>query len=70
MRLHQRRRVDQVARSAQFQVALRNQDIDGFASAAAADPDFVSIATSALALARTGKTSLAEAIRVSGDSDY
>jgi MSHA biogenesis protein MshE len=51
-------------------VALRNQDIDGFASAAAADPDFVSIATSALALARTGKTSLAEAIRVSGDSDY
>ena len=51
-------------------VALRNQDIDGFASAAAADPDFVSIATSALALARAGKTSLAEAIRVSGDSDY
>ena len=51
-------------------VALRNQDIDGFASAAAADPNFTSIATSALELARAGQTTLAEAIRVSGESDY
>ena len=51
-------------------VALRNQDIDGFAAAAAADPDFTSIAVSALELARAGRTTLAEAIRVSGESDY
>ena len=51
-------------------VALRNQDIDGFAAAAAADESFVPIASSALALARAGSTSLAEVIRVSGESDY
>lgn len=48
-------------------VALRNQDIDGFAAAAAADPSFRPIAQTALELARSGKTSLAEVIRVSGE---
>lgn len=51
-------------------VALRNQDIDGFAAAAEADERFTPIATSALQLARSGVTSLAEAIRVSGETDY
>ena len=48
-------------------VALRNQDIDGFAAAAAADESFRPIADAALDLARAGKTSLAEVIRVSGE---
>ncbi len=51
-------------------VALRNQDIDGFAAAAAADKSFVPISAAALELAHLGQTSLAEAIRVSGDADY
>ena len=51
-------------------VALRNQDLDGFAAAAAADADFRPIARTALDLARKGHTSLAEVIRVSGDIDY
>ncbi|MDJ0738682.1 MAG: GspE/PulE family protein [Gammaproteobacteria bacterium] len=49
--------------------ALRNQDIDGFAAAALADPSFTPLAASALAMARAGVTSLAEAIRVGGDAD-
>jgi MSHA biogenesis protein MshE len=48
-------------------VALRNQDIDGFSAAAAADESFRPIAATALDLARAGKTSLAEVIRVSGE---
>ena len=51
-------------------VALRNQDIDGFAAAAAADVSFRPIAATALDLARAGQTSLAEVIRVSGEGDY
>ena len=51
-------------------VALRNQDIDGFAAAAAADETFRPIPATALDLARSGHTSLAEVIRVSGESDY
>ena len=51
-------------------VALRNADIDGFAAAAAADPEFVSIPAAALQLARDGVTSLGEAMRVSGGVDY
>jgi MSHA biogenesis protein MshE len=46
--------------------ALRNQDIDGFAAAAARDPDFVPIATAALRMAKDGVTSLAEVMRVGG----
>jgi len=48
-------------------VALRNQDIDGFAAAAAADESFRPIAATALDLAYAGQTSLAEVIRVSGE---
>ena len=48
-------------------VALRNQDIDGFAAAAAADDAFRPIASSALDMAGAGQTSLAEVIRVSGE---
>lgn len=51
-------------------VALRNQDIDGFAAAAAADQAFVPIAVSALSLAHAGQTTLAEVIRVSGEADH
>ena len=51
-------------------VALRNQDIDGFAAAAAADEGFVPIAASALSLAHAGQTTLAEVIRVSGEADH
>jgi len=51
-------------------VALRNQDIDGFAAAAAADAGFVPIVASALELARTGQTTLAEVIRIGGETDY
>jgi MSHA biogenesis protein MshE len=51
-------------------VALRNQDIDGFAAAAAADPGFRPIASAALDLACAGQTSLAEVIRVGGEQDY
>jgi MSHA biogenesis protein MshE len=50
-------------------VALRNQDIDGFAAAAQADPTFRPIVESALDLARDGRTSLAEVIRVSGEGE-
>ena len=50
-------------------VALRNQDIDGFAAAASADASFKPIAQTALDLAQAGQTSLAEVIRVSGESD-
>lgn len=48
-------------------VALRNQDIDGFAAAAAADESFRPIAATALDLAHAGQTSLGEVIRVSGE---
>lgn len=48
-------------------LALRNQDIDGFAVAAKADPRFKPIATAALEMASAGQTSLAEVMRVSGD---
>jgi MSHA biogenesis protein MshE len=51
-------------------VALRNHDIDGFAAAASADPNFRPIAETALDLACSGKTSLAEVIRISGEGDY
>ena len=51
-------------------VALRNQDIDGFAVAAKADPRFKPIATAALEMASAGQTSLAEVMRVSGDADH
>ncbi len=51
-------------------VALRNQDIDGFAAAAAADASFRPIAATALDLAKAGQTSLAEVIRISGEGDY
>ncbi len=51
-------------------VALRNQDIDGFAAAAKADPRFKPIATAALEMASAGQTSLAEVMRVSGDADH
>jgi MSHA biogenesis protein MshE len=47
--------------------ALRNEDIEGFAQAAAADPGFRTIAETALALAQSGRTSLAEVIRIAGD---
>ena len=50
-------------------VALRNQDIDGFAAAAQADPSFRPIVESALDLAGDGQTSLSEVIRVSGEGD-
>ena len=50
-------------------VALRNQDIDGFAAAAKADPSFRPIVDAALDLARGGQTSLYEVIRVSGEGD-
>ena len=51
-------------------VALRNQDIDGFAAAAAADESFRPIARTALDLALAGRTSLAEVIRISGEGDH
>ena len=51
-------------------VALRNQDIDGFANAANADETFRPIADTALDLACAGQTSLAEVIRISGEVDY
>jgi len=50
-------------------VALRNQDIEGFAAAAAADPGFRPMSAAAIDLARDGVTTLSEAIRVSGDGD-
>jgi MSHA biogenesis protein MshE len=48
-------------------VALRNEDVDGFAAAASVDRTFVPIAGAALQMAREGRTSLAEVIRVAGD---
>lgn len=51
-------------------VALRNEDIDGFAAAAAADPGFRPIVATALDLARQGRTSLEEVIRISGDGGF
>ncbi|MGD8958173.1 MAG: GspE/PulE family protein, partial [Chromatiaceae bacterium] len=51
-------------------IALRNQDIDGFAVAAKTDPHFKPIATAALEIASAGQTSLAEVMRVSGDADH
>ena len=51
-------------------VALRNQDIDAFAAAAATDPEFVPITSAALELALDGRTSLSEVIRVGGDGDH
>ncbi len=50
-------------------VALRNQDIDGFAAAAKADTSFRPIVDAALDLARIGQTSLYEVIRVSGEGE-
>ena len=50
-------------------VALRNQDIEGFAAAAAADPGFRPMSVAAIDLALEGVTTLGEAIRVSGDGD-
>jgi MSHA biogenesis protein MshE len=49
-------------------VALRNQDVDGFAAAAAADASFRPISAAALDLAGNGATSLSEVIRISGDA--
>jgi MSHA biogenesis protein MshE len=46
--------------------ALRNEDIDGFAAAAASNSIFVPMTEAALKLARAGVTSLAEAMRVGG----
>jgi len=48
-------------------VALRNEDIDGFAAAAATDTSFVPMAGAALQMAREGQTTLAEVIRIAGD---
>ena len=50
-------------------VALRNQDVDGFAAAARADASFRPISETALDLALGGQTSLAEVIRVSGEGE-
>ncbi|MCB1773729.1 MAG: Flp pilus assembly complex ATPase component TadA, partial [Gammaproteobacteria bacterium] len=50
-------------------VALRNQDIDGFAAAAAADPAFRPMSAAAIDLAAEGVTTLSEAIRIGGDGD-
>ena len=50
-------------------VALRNQDIDGFAAAAAADESFRPIAADGAGPGDAGHTSLGEVIRVSGEGD-
>jgi type II secretory ATPase GspE/PulE/Tfp pilus assembly ATPase PilB-like protein len=49
--------------------ALRNQDIEGFAAAAASDSAFVPMTEAALKLAREGLTSLAEAMRIAGGGE-
>jgi MSHA biogenesis protein MshE len=49
--------------------ALRNEDVGGFSAAAEGDRSFEPIALTALQLAASGHTSLAEVMRIAGGQE-